>query len=197
MVDENVNQEFYHIKPDKKFDIEIDEADNFPYLPLNGIHVTDKYLPPLLHFNINTENKPIPHFLYVDSIRSLLVSDELRQAIGQVSSKVQTFPAILRDEKNGEHNYYLLNVTEVHNVLDNDVCRQSARFPYDFVQYDTIIIHDMKLKPGYGLFLPSKAEYFLFASAAVWEKLMPLLPQENSGFSAVKLEVSQHKPISP
>jgi hypothetical protein len=122
-----------------------------------------------------------------------LVSDELRQAINQVSSKVQTFPAIVQDEHDIEYNYQLLNVTEVHNVLDNNVCKQSARFPYDFVQYDTIIIHDLKLKPGFGLFLPSKAEYFLFASASAWEKLMPLLPQENLGFSAVKLEVSQHK----
>jgi hypothetical protein len=195
MVDENVDQEFYHLKADQKFEIKMDEIHEYPYLPLNGFCVKGKFIPPLLHFNISTENKPIPHFLYVGNVRSMLVSDELHQVINQVGLKVQTFPVILRDEKNVEHSYHLLNVTEVHNVLDNDVCRQSARFPYDFVQYDTVVIHDLKLKPGYRLFLPSKAEYYLFASGAAWEKLRPFLPQRNLGFSAVKLEVSQHKPM--
>jgi hypothetical protein len=195
VVDEYIDKEFYHLKPDQNFEIEMDEINEYPYLPLNGFFVKGKFIPPVLYFNINTANKPIPHFLYVEGVRSMLVSNELRQAISLVSQKVQTFPVVLRDEKNVEYNYHLLNVTEVHNVLDNDICKQSARFPYDFVQYDTIVIHDLKLKPGFGLFLPSKAEYYLFASAAVWEKLMPLLPQENFGFSAVKLEVSQHKPM--
>jgi hypothetical protein len=195
VIDENVDQEFYHLKADQNFEIEMDEINEYPYLPLNGFCVKGKFIPPLLHFTITTESKPIPHFLYTEGVRSLLVSDELRQAINQVSKKVQTFPVILRDENDVEHNYHLLNVTEVHNVLDNDVCRQSARFPYEFVQYDTIVIHDLKLKPGFGLFLPSKAEYFLFASGALWKKIKPLLPQENLGFSAIKLEVSQHKPM--